>query len=65
MSEHQRLQHDTAWTIASHLVDAIKFDREELEREASYVFYDVRNAGLESSELMKNRQELRLKPGRN
>jgi hypothetical protein len=65
MSEHQRLQHDTAWTIAAHLVEAIKFEREEQEREAFEVFYDVCKAGLESYEVMKNRQELRMKPGRN
>jgi hypothetical protein len=65
MSEQQRLQHDTASTIARHLVEAIRFDREEQEREAYTVFYEACLAGLQSYEVMKNRRDLNLKPGRN
>lgn len=62
----QRLQHDVAWAISHRVLEIFApLLRDEEQADAFAEIYAVVKAGVESFEIMKFREETRLKPSRN
>ena len=62
----QHLQHDTAFALASALLEIIEnCIRPEERRDAFESFYDACKGASECYEITKRREETRLMPSRN
>ena len=62
----QRLQHDTAFALATALLEIIENCLRPEERQDAFdEFYEACKAAIECYERMNMRQETRLRPSRN
>ena len=62
----QRLQHDTAFALATALLEIVEnCIRPEERRDAFDAFYQASKGALECYETMKGREDTRLRPSRN
>jgi hypothetical protein len=60
---NRRLQHDTAFALASALLDIVRnCIREEEWRDAFEAFYEACRAGIEAHDIRRQRIETRLRP---
>ena len=63
MAINQRLQHDTAFALATALLEIVRnCIREEERRDAFAAFYEACRAGIETHDLRRQRIEKRLHP---
>jgi hypothetical protein len=63
MAINQRLQHDTAFALATALLEIVRnYVREEERRDAFAAFYEACRAGIEAHDLRRQRIEKRLRP---
>jgi len=63
---NRRLQHDTAFALASALLDIVRHCiREEEWRDAFAAFYEACRAGIEAHDVRRERIETRLRPFNN
>lgn len=63
MAINQRLQHDTAFALATALLEMVRnCIREEERRDAFAAFYEACRAGIEAHDLRRQRIEKRLHP---
>ena len=61
-----RLQHDTAFALATALLEIVEnCIRPDERKDAHEAFYHACKGALECYEIMKGREESRLKPSRN
>ncbi len=64
--DHQRLIHDTAFAMATALIEIVgPCLRDEEQRDAFGEFYRVATAGIEAFVIQRNRELQRLKPSNN
>ena len=62
----QSLSHDAARVIAASILEVFEpLLRDEEKRDAFAEVYERAKAGIESYDILKNRQEMRLKPSLN
>jgi hypothetical protein len=63
MAINQRLQHDTAFALATALLEIVRnYVRKEERRDAFATFYEACRAGIEAHDLRRQRIEKRLHP---
>jgi hypothetical protein len=63
---NRRLQHDTAFALATVLLDIVRnCIREEEWRDAFAAFYEACRAGIEAHDVRRHRIETRLHPFNN
>jgi hypothetical protein len=63
---NQRLQHDTAFALATALLGIVQgCIREEERRDAFEAFYEVCRAGIEAHDIQRQRMQTRLNPFKN
>jgi hypothetical protein len=63
---HERITHDAAWATATSILECLgNCLREEERGDAFAEIYSRVKAGIEAAFLYANRQQDRLKPGRN
>jgi hypothetical protein len=63
---NRRLQHDTAFALATALLDSVRnCIREEEWRDAFAAFYEACRAGIEAHDVRRERIETRLRPCNN
>jgi hypothetical protein len=66
MAISQRLQHDTAFALATALLEIVQHCiREEERRDAFDAFYEACRAGIEAHDIQRQRMHLRLHPFNN
>ena len=66
MAINQRMQHDTAFALATALLDIVcNCIREEELRDAFEAFYEACRAGIEAHDIRQQRMQTRLHPFNN
>ncbi len=66
MAINPRLQHETAFALATALLDLVRnCIREEERRDAFAAFYEACRAGIEAHDVRRQRMQTRLHPFNN